>query len=53
MARSRVAQARRIAYRTGTVLGHVRAVQSGRIGQRIINILLGRLISRGTSRLWR
>lgn len=53
MTRSKIVRARRIAHRTEVVLGDVRAVQRGRIGQRIANRFLGRLIGRATRGLWR
>lgn len=43
--RSRVAQARKAAHRTEVFLGDVRAIQTGRYGQRLANRLIGRGIS--------
>lgn len=53
MTRSRVVRARRAAHRTEVILGDVRAVQRGRIGQRIANRFLGRMIGRLTRGIWR
>lgn len=51
--RSRVVQARRIAHRTSVLLGDVRAVQTGRVRQRVTNRIMGRLISRTLRGIWR
>lgn len=40
MTKSRVAQARRASYASGRLLGDVRAVQTGRIGQRLWNLMI-------------
>lgn len=53
MTRSKIARARRIAHRTEVALGDVRAVQRGRIGQRVANRVLGRIVGRGLRGLWR
>lgn len=53
MSRSRVVAARRLAHRTSVVLGDVRAVQRGRIGERIVNRVLGRLAGRALRSAWR
>jgi DNA-binding TFAR19-related protein (PDSD5 family) len=52
MTRSRVVRARRTARAVERLLGDVRAVQTGRVGQRIANRVIGRLLGRLTSRLW-
>jgi hypothetical protein len=51
--RSRVVQARRAAFKTSVLLGDVRAVQRGRVPQRIVNRVLGRLIGRALRGVWR
>lgn len=51
--RSAVVQARRGTYLVSRTLGDVRAAQTGRIGQRIANRIMGRLISRMLRGLWR
>lgn len=51
--RSSVAQARRVAHRTEVALGDVRAVQTGRIGKRVANRLIGRAVSRLLRGVWR
>ncbi len=43
--RSKVVAARKAAHTASVLLGDVRAVQTGRIGQRIGNRLIGRAIS--------
>lgn len=53
MARSRVAQARRIAHRSSVLLGDVRAVQRGRIVERLVNRLLGRAVGRAMRGVWK
>lgn len=44
--RSRVARVRRSLYAGARILGHVRAVQTGRVPQRAANVLLGRAVGR-------
>ena len=51
--RSRVVQARRAAHQTQVLLGDVRAVQTGRYGQRVANRLIGRLLGRLMRGIWR
>lgn len=51
--RSRVVQARRIAHRSSVLLGDVRAVQRGRILERIVNRLAGRALGRALRPLWK
>jgi hypothetical protein len=51
--RSRVVRARRATHQAGVVLGHIRAVQTGRVPQRAVNYGLGRLIGRALRRVWR
>lgn len=53
MSRSKVVRARRAAHRTEVLLGDVRAIQTGRYGQRIANRVLGRLAGRALRGLWR
>jgi hypothetical protein len=53
MARSRVAQVRRYARTTYQVTGAVRAVQTGRVPQYLINRLIGKAVSRAVRPLWR
>lgn len=43
--RSKVVTARKVAHRTSVLLGDVRAIQTGRVGQRIANRIIGRSIS--------
>ncbi len=40
----RIAKARSIAYRAARVAGDIRAIQTGRIGDRIIRRLFGRMV---------
>lgn len=40
-------------YRAGSLLGWAKAAQRGRLPERLVNVLLGRLIGRATRRLWR
>jgi hypothetical protein len=51
--RSTVVRARRAAHRTEVLLGDVRAIQTGRYGQRVANRVTGRLLSRLMRGLWR
>lgn len=51
--RSSLVQARRWAYLTQRTLGDARAIQTGRVGQRVTNRIMGRLISRMLRGLWR
>lgn len=44
--RSTIAQVRDAQYRSARFLGDVRAVQTGRIGRRIANRIIGRLLTR-------
>lgn len=53
MARSRVVQARRTAHKASVLLGDVRAVQTGRVPQRIVNRVLGRALARAMRGVWR
>lgn len=53
MARNKVVRARRIAHKTSVYLGDVRAVQTGRIPQRLFNRVLGRALSRAMRGVWR
>lgn len=45
-----LASTRRDTYKAARVMGDVRAVQTGRVGRRITNRLIGRYV---VSRLWR
>lgn len=53
MSRSKIVAARRLAHRTSVLLGDARAVQRGRIGQRITNRIIGRGVSRLMRGVWR
>lgn len=51
--RSGLVRARRAAYLTQRALGDARAIQTGRVGERVANRVMGRLISRMLRGLWR
>ena len=51
--KSRVVAARRVNHKIGVFLGDVRAVQTGRIGERIANRIIGRLVSKAMRGVWR
>lgn len=51
--RSKVVTARRWAHRTEVLLGDVRAVQRGRIVERLANRLIGRALGQATRGVWR
>jgi hypothetical protein len=53
MARSTITQLRRAMWRGSTILGDVRAVQTGRVPQRVTNRLIGRAAGRVLRGLWR
>ena len=44
---------RSVAYGIARGLGHVIAIGSGRVGPRIINVLIGRSAGRILNRIWR
>lgn len=51
--RSAVVTARKVNHRAGVLLGDVRAVQTGRVPQRVANRIIGRLVSRLMRGVWR
>lgn len=50
--RSRVAQARNIAHRTEVLLGDVRAIQTGRVPQRVGNRIIGKIVGNALRGKW-
>lgn len=48
-----IAKWRRAAYLTSRTLGDVQAVKRGRVGPRIANRVMGRMVSRLMRGLWR
>ena len=50
--RSTVVAARRHVHTLAVLLGDARAVQTGRVPQRIANRIGGRLLARGLRRVW-
>lgn len=46
-------KARRATHRATVLLGDVQAIKTGRIGQRVANRLMGRLVSAIMRGLWR
>lgn len=51
--RSKINQARKATHRATVLLGDVRAIQTGRIGQRVVNRVVGRGVSRLLRGVWR
>ena len=51
--RSKVVAARRVNHKIGVFLGDVRAVQTGRIPERIINRIIGRMVGKAMRGVWR
>lgn len=48
-----LAKTRRRTYQAARIMGDVRAVQSGRIGQRLLNRLMGRMVAKAMRQVWR
>lgn len=51
--RSGLNRARHAAAKTTVILGDLQAVKSGRIGQRLANRVIGRLVSKALRGIWR
>lgn len=48
-----IAKTRRRTYQAARLLGDVQAVRSGRIGQRLLNRLMGRTVAKAMKGVWR
>ena len=48
-----IGKIRRAAYKTGKVLGDVQAVKKGKVARRVKNRILGKMVGKALSRLWK